>query len=222
MTIKIIIQNPKDGRIAFVDRGGRLRVQTELIPQNGHPQEQEPFRMFFENAGSNDLLVDGSVTPIDFVIPADPDNDTYIKTIAFELTDVGNGSLNEFGDSGAALTNGVQFCLLQDKGMVVLHDGIKTNYQLVQAGGFRPAFGATTNAFRASNVNGTSEGWSSFIDLAEIYGLPNGIRIPAGTTVTLAIRIRDDLSVGYTSFTCLATGFKRLDEQEIQEDNAAK
>ena len=218
MTVKFIIENPSNGRNAFVDRGGNLRVQTQSIPQNGHAQEQIPIRVFFENAGSNDLLVDGSVTPVDFTIDAVPDEDCYIKTLAFELTDVGNGDLNEFGNSGAALTNGVQICLLRDEGDVILHEGIKTNYQLVQAGGFVPAFGTTTNAFRASNVNGASEGWSSFIDLAKIYGLDHGIRIPRGTSITLAVRIRDNLSTGYTSFNCVATGFMRKDEAELQEE----
>ena len=217
MTLAFYINNPTDGRRAFVDKGGKLRVQSTTLPQNGQKQLQIPIRLFFENAGSNDMRVDGSVTNVDFTIDGFPDEDCYIKTIVLELTDVGNGSLNEFGDSGAALTNGVQICLLRDEGDIILHEGMKTNYQLVQAGGLRPSFGSTTDTFRASNVNGTSEGWSSFIDLAEIYGLHDGIRIPANTSITLAIRIRDDLSVGYTSFTCVANGFMRLDEVDTQE-----
>ena len=45
-----------------------------------------------------------------------------------------------------------------------------------------------------------------------------GVRIPADTTTTLTVRIRDDLSSGLNSFNCVANGFLRLDEKNIQEE----
>ena len=55
------------------------------------------------------------------------------------------------------------------------------------------------------------EGWASFMDFAEIYGLPNGLRIPKDTNIKLTIRIRDDCT-GASDFNCVAKGFKKLDE----------
>ena len=217
--IKTLIANPKNGKLAWVSPGGKLNVQSSDIPQNGQKMLQEPFTGFFTRASDSatNMNVNGAVTAQTFSINSDDTKDKYVKSLMIELTDGGNGLLNEWGDTNAALTNGVLIRLEQDIGNINLHEGIKTNYQLVQFGGFRPSFGATTTTFRASNVNSTNEGWSSFVDLAEVFGLPYGIRIPRNSTSKLSFIIQDDLTAVAT-FTCRANGFTRLDESEIQEE----
>jgi hypothetical protein len=71
-----------------------------------------PFRQYFTDNGrpdgSNDIRVVGTAAdPIDFYISARQDDDIFIKTIAFVISDA-QATLSNFGNIGA-LPNGVQF-----------------------------------------------------------------------------------------------------------------
>ena len=63
---------------------GSLYVTTSPFPPFV-TQLTRPLRQYFTTdgtpTGDNDLGQDGSVTNIDFCIPADPNNDIYIKHI---------------------------------------------------------------------------------------------------------------------------------------------
>jgi len=178
-------------------------VGTANVIAHPHPPLEEdvfvePFRQFFTDdglsTGSQDMLVDGSSTNVMFWIPADKTKDLYIKSISFVIADA-SAVLNKFGNI-TALTNGVLLEHVTQKGTTVLHDGIKTNFDMVQLCGGIPAFGDGTGAFRASNIISNSEGYLPVLDFNEIYGMPFGLRLRAGSTDKIVFTVRDDIGTG--------------------------
>jgi hypothetical protein len=167
-----------------------------------------PYREFLKNdAGSNDLAVDGSATEQTFYVEAIKERDIYIKTLSFVIAD-SSQSLNEFANTNGVLANG---CLLQwkssDVKTVDIHDALKTNWDFVRLCLGQPAFGATTDAFRASNVSSTSEGYIPFLDMAATFGLPYGLRLRRQTKDRIQMTIRDDCSAA-DQFDIIAYGLE--------------
>ena len=73
----------------------------------------------------------------------------------------------------------------------------------------QPAFGATTNAFIASNVSGLSEAVIPILDLTKILP-PFGIKLDKSSIQTLSLTVRDNCT-GVDQFDCIAYGFDRLE-----------
>ena len=199
------------------DTGNTLKISNEGtigVENHGHPPVVEkitvtPVARFFTDdgltSGSNDMRVAGSLAaPLEFYIPASPESDIYIGTVSFEITDAG-ATLNKFGNI-SSLTNGVKFSwVTRDKGEVVLDAGMKSNYEFIRLCGGTPSFGATTNAFKANNVNGSSEGYIPNLDISKVFKMPYGFRLRKGTKDKLVFTIQDDTS-GVDSFNAKAYG----------------
>lgn len=85
--------------------------------------------------GPGDLTVDGSVTPVEFWIEPAVDMEAFVITeFLIVLSDGGTPSLDEYGNQ-PTLTNGIQF-FLEIKGQLVLIAlPVKTNQELIEAGG---------------------------------------------------------------------------------------
>lgn len=199
---------------ARVTRDRSLSVINNNIPPEIVKSNVRIFRQFFTDdgtsGGSSDMRVVGSLaSPIDFYIPSSNDGDRYIDSISFVISDSGAG-LNQFGTL-AALTNGVElFYEDPELGDVVVHDGIKSNFDLIRlCGKGAPMIGGTTNAYRADKVVGNSEGYIPTLDFSDQFGIPWGVRIPKGSTLRLVIRIRDNTS-GVDGFNAIAYGFDRI------------
>lgn len=62
--------------------------------------------LYATNAGSNNLNVNGSVTPVAFTIPADATQDLVISALTFECF-AGNIRTDRFLDLNSELTNGI-------------------------------------------------------------------------------------------------------------------
>lgn len=154
------------------------------------------------------MAVDGSTTNVNFWVPAGQENDRYICRLDFVIADAGQG-LNEFANTNSALTNGCRFFYEDDLGEVDIHDALKTNWDFVRLAGGNPAIGATTDAFRASNVSGASEGYIPQLDLRTTFGFRWGLRLAFGTVQRLVITIRDDCTAA-DQFDVIAYGFERL------------
>lgn len=188
--------------------GGGLKINGEgeaSVVVHPHPPRDEdsvngtaiPFRQYFTDdgysTGSSDMKVNGSTTNQSFYIQAEEERDIYVGRVSIVIADA-SAALNKFGNI-TALTNGVEFkWTSRDLGETVIHEALKSNFDFVRLSGGSPAFGATTSAFRASNVSGASEGYIPQIDFSEIFGLPWGIRLRRGTTDKLVFTIRDDTS----------------------------
>lgn len=199
------------GNTARIDKEGTLHTVIHPHPPKGNVLEALPFRQYFTDngvsSGSNDMRANGSLTaPVEFYISADPDRDIHINSVSVEITDAG-ATLNQFGNIGA-LTNGVEFLWsTQGLGVETIHEGLKSNYEFIRLAGGQPAFGSGTTAFRANNVNGTFEGYIPYIDFSDIFGLPWGLKLRAGTNDRLVWRVRDNVS-GVESFNVIAYGIR--------------
>lgn len=201
--------------VQIVDGHGKgypVRIGTEgeqYVVVHPHPPKDEvespdPFRQYFTNNGSNDMLVDGSTTPVDFAINAVPEHDIYVGTMSVIIADAAS-TLNKFGNL-AELTNGVEiFWETQDRGVVQIHEGLKTNLDFMRLSGGEPAVGTGSDTFKADLSGGGADAYLPMIDIQDIFGLQWGLRLRKGTTDRLVIRIKDNVST-MDQFDCIAYG----------------
>jgi len=171
-------------------------------------QKVEPFRQFFTTdglpGGTNDMGVDGSVTAVDYFIPAIPEEDRYITSINFIVGYGMSGSPFQWAD-GTALTNGTRLFYTSLRGEVDIHDGIKTNQDL-----FRLSFSPITAAWEIRGVNANNDfGYFLSMDLTKL-GLPFGVKLDKDTSQRLVLRIRDNAGTDADSFNCIGYGFNRF------------
>lgn len=156
--------------------------------------------------GSGDMRVDGSSTTVEFSLAANPDKDTYVKTVQITIADAG-ATLNEFGNL-TALTNGCSVSWeTKDLGVAVIQSLLKTNWDFVKMSRGSPAFGDGAAAFRANNVTGNSEGYVPVIDMAYLFGTPWGLRLRAGTDDRVVLKVNDDIT-GVDEFTAQCSGMR--------------
>lgn len=192
---------------ALVSQKGELHVTSSEEPPL-RLQRIEPLREFLKtSADSKDMNVNGSVTEVDFFIESDEEKDTYITTISFLIADAG-ATLNEFGNL-SALTNGCRLFYSKQSGEIVIHDELKTNFDFIRLGLGTPPLGGATDAFRANNVSGISEGYIPSLNFKEVFGMPFGIKLDAGKLQRLVLTVRDDIST-VDAFDCIVYGFRRL------------
>jgi len=197
--------------LKITDQNAALVTDTRTPPVAN--STERIFRQFFTDdgtpSGSSDMLVDGSTDNVEFFIPAVSGADRYIREISWVIADQ-NAALNTFG-AISALTNGVEVTYEDPSfGNVTIHEGIKSNFDLVRlCGTGAPPVGSTTSAFRANNVVGNSEGYIAVLDFVTQFGLPWGVKIPADSTLKLVIKIRDNITA-IDGFNAIAYGFDRI------------
>lgn len=195
---------------ACVDVSNSVYTITTPAPPFGQEVYTRLFRQHLTAdgtaSGSNDMTVDGSSTNQTFFISADDEDDLWISRIDFLIADAGADN-NQFGNI-TALSNGCKLSYEDDLGEVIISDELTTNFSFVRLCGGNPAFGDTTNTFRASNIVGASEGYLPSLDFKQQFGMPWGIRLKAGTNQRLSITIRDNVSA-IDAFNAIAYGFTR-------------
>ena len=192
----------------------RVLDRGVLVTFNPNPpiieQKTIPFRQFFTDdgkpTGDRDMLVDGSVTNVDFTIPASQENIRYITSISWVIADAG-ANLNQFGNI-AVLTNGCSLFYERPDQEIVIHDELKTNFDFIRLSQGNPSFGSADDAFRGRNVIGLSEGYFPILDLTKLIP-PYGIGLNPNTQEKITFRIRDDVSP-IDQFDAIAYGFERL------------
>lgn len=211
MSIKSLIQDGRGrGNIVRVDEDGAMAVVVHPHPPKDDIDAAFPFRQYFTDdgtaTGSNDMRVNGSAAPIDFIVQSDPEINIYIKSVSVVIVDAG-ASLSEFGNL-AALNNGVEFYWeTQDQGIVTIADELQTNFDFVRLAIGEPSFGDGATAFTASNISGQSEGFLPVLDFQKIFGLQYGIKLRKGTKDRLFFRINDNIT-GIDEFNVIAYGIK--------------
>lgn len=198
---------------ASVEKSGAVSVVERPFPPFGVQQNVRPFRQFMTDdgtpTGSSDMLVDGSVTPVDFFVEAPQDQDLYVTRISFIVVDQ-NMSLNNFGNI-AALTNGVRLFYIDELGEVDIADALQTNFDIVRLCSGLPSFGDGTTAFIANNVDFISEGIIPILDLKDTFGFRWGLEFRNGSTQKLILRIQDDIT-GIDAMNVIVYGFLRLED----------
>lgn len=202
-----------NNRFARVDDQQGLVTSMALSPPD-IPQKNIVFRQFFTDdgtsTGSNDMGVDGSSTTQQFYIKSSDDDDRYITTLSWLLTCGAQPELYEFADIAGVLTNGCQLYYEHArKGIIYIHDAIKSNLDLVRLGLCEPAYGgAIADIYVARHLGATNDyGVMPVLDLRRLMP-PYGIKIERGTTQKLVFSIRDNCTAADV-FNCVAYGFDR-------------
>jgi hypothetical protein len=194
----------ENGQRLNIDKEGNLNVVAHKRPPINQDTTLLPLRSYFQNNGSRDMNVNGSVTSVDFSIKADNVREKSVKSMFISIVDAG-ASLSEFGNL-PALTNGVEFIWQsQDFGEIVIANELKSNFDFVAFAGGQPSYGNGATAFVAPNVIGNEEAILAFIDFQKLFGFEYGIPLRKGTKDKLLFRINDDTS-GVTAFTAIGYG----------------
>lgn len=97
-----------------VARRGSQRTGSPFDPIPGRDVVYNIARLE-DSGGSEDMVVDGSVTPVDFDYAPATDEIDYVESLMFMIDDNGNVPPNKYGSIATALTNGVQV-LIQTMG----------------------------------------------------------------------------------------------------------
>jgi len=205
--LKSAVVDAATGVAARVDPEGHLGVRSAGFPLPGEGLKAIPYAAYMTDAnGSSDMLVDGSVTPVEFAIRADPENEVYVKRLSLLISDA-TASLNQFG-AIAALTNGLLFQWTATGRQIDIAT-IHSNFDAVRFSGGVPAFGDGNNSFRANNVVSTSEAFLPVLDMQASFGFPWGLPLAAGSVEKLSLIVRDNVST-IDALNVIATGFQLL------------
>lgn len=207
MSLKTHLVGADDNTAVKVTDAHELVVNVSYDPII-QAARRKPFRQYFTDTGlstgSNDMGVDGSVTNVDFWIPAHHDNDRYISHLSIIVGYATPGQPNEWAD-GTALTNGIQLFFEQPIGSIDLHEGIKNNQDL-----FRLDSNTVSASWEVRHVNATNDyGYFINFDLTR-FAHPFGIKLDRGTTQRLVFCVKDNASAA-VSFNAVASGFDRFD-----------
>jgi hypothetical protein len=203
--------NIKDGKgkdnFAEVTNDNELLVIASPYPPF-EAQKVRPFRQYMTldglSSGSNDMGVDGSVTNVDFYIPAVSGFDRYITSLNI-LVGYGNSAQPfNFADS-TALANGCQLSYESLKGVVDVHEGLKSNQDM-----FRLTDDPITSLWELRGINASNDyGYLVALDLTTISS-QYGIKLDEGTSQKLVMKIKDDCT-NADSFNIIAYGFERFE-----------
>lgn len=184
---------------------GEISVTLHSHPPLVEEVESFPYSSWFEYAGSNDLRVDGSTTPVCFSIDAAYNRDIFVKTVSIRISDAG-ATLGEFGNL-AALANGITFSYYTPEiGEIVIQDEIKTNLDFIRVGINTPATGGGTDAFKADLTGGGADTYLPVIDFTTTFGYQWGVHLRKGTGSKICFYVNDDLSTGIDTFNIKGFG----------------
>jgi hypothetical protein len=154
---------------------------------------------------TNSMLVNGSVTKQYFWVDAEPGYDIYITSLSFLIADA-NATLVQFG-AITALTNGCRLFYENPEGAINIGTTLRSNFDIVRLCLGNPSFGSGTEAFRGSNVVGTSEAFIPVLDF-RTFGFKWGIRLLNNTEDRLAFEINDNVTA-LDALNVVAYGFRR-------------
>ena len=201
------IKDGKGGKAkaAVTENNELVVIQAPYPPFS--PQKVRPFRQYMTidglATGSKDMGVDGSVTNVEFFIPAIEGFDRYITAINILIGYGTSAQPFQFAD-GAALTNGCNIRYLSLQGSVDIHEGIKSNQDM-----FRLTDDPITSLWEIRGINATNDyGYLIGADLTTIGSL-NGIKLDEGTTQKISMIIKDDCT-NADSFNIITYGFERF------------
>ena len=130
MISSIISDGNGEGNKLGIKGEGEIGVVIHTHPPIRESRTGLPFRQYFTldgtANGSNDMIVNGAATPVEFCISAEEEFDRFVKYISIKIADAG-ARLDKFGALNA-LANGIEFAWQsQEQGDLIIHDGLKDN-----------------------------------------------------------------------------------------------
>lgn len=168
------------------------------------------------------MKVNGLVTPQKFIVQPNSEYDVYISSLTFLISAQATVDLEEFGGGiispGGRLTNGCKLYIESiENGEFVIAENIRTNFDLVNIGLFKPSFGIGSASFRVNTVISTLDsGYFSVVKFSD-YGYDReyagGLLLRKNSTDRIIFEIRDNLNRSNSeiqSFDAIAYGFKRI------------
>lgn len=199
------------GNKASVNGGGSLSVVVyDHPPLANNANVVVPFRSVMSQDGlgvTTDMRVVGTLaTPVEFSVLADPEEDIYIKSVAFTIVDAVS-TLSKFGNLTALINGCCLFWFTQDQGIVIIDDELKSNFDFVRLCAGQPAFGDSAGSFRASKVVGASEGYIPNLNISNVFGMNWGLRLRGGTNDKFTLAVQDD-TTGVDAFNVICYGTK--------------
>lgn len=153
------------------------------------------------NGGSNDMKVNGSVTPVDFTIPASSTTDIFIEDLIFDGQ--ANGiKFGQFLAQNIPLTNGLE--------ITIKSDDVTTIFPIIKSTeDFKNKWAALSgdgSHFRIDVQAGRDE-------MLAIFSFPNPFLLRvAGSFTTddfIRVRVRDNLTAGIQRLNFRAKGFEK-------------
>lgn len=153
---------------------------------------------FAKNAGSENLLVNGSVTPVTFSINASPDKERFITSLRFEA--LGNGiQMTNFLSQNGALTNGISVTIRSNDSEITF-PAIKSTAD------FFSLFARGPSDSDLYDVAGTDYFRATLTFSAPFQLYKQGT---FNTDDFINVTIQDNLTSGITRFRFIAFGFER-------------
>ncbi len=210
-----IVGGKNNDRVAEVDKCGASGVVVHPHPPLNQDEciQLLPFKQLLTLDGtantSGDMLVDGSVTNVEFFVSAIQGFDLYIKNLSIMISDKG-AALNKFGNI-AALTNGLDFFYeSQDTGKFVVETALQTNHDFVRLSLYQPMVGST---MKLVNATADQDSFIPVIDFNTIFGMQYGLRLRKNTNDRIVFTVKDDVT-GIDEFDIIAYGIKIKGEGE--------
>jgi hypothetical protein len=216
MALSVNLRDERTLKKNHINEQEALLVVNQGIAPYGLPSVQTIFRDYFRdstNSFAMNINPPAGGTEFKISAPADQNTERFIFTLSFLISGV-SAKPSQFG-SISALTNG---CNLEysstaaPNGVVSIGiSGLKTNFDFVRLCGGQPAFGDATTAFLGANVVGNVDAYFPILNIKQVFGTENGIRLRGSSSDKIVIRINDNIST-VTAFTCIASGYDRRKE----------
>jgi len=203
-----ILDGDGSGNEAHVTSEKALLV-TELPYPPLLPQKNQIFKQYLTDdgtpTGDEDMRVVASlISPADFYIKADDDDDCYITTVSFVIADEA-AKFSLFG-AIAALTNGCRFFYESDRAVVdIAYTPLRSNWDFVRMSLTKTPEGEMKVQ---KDVEGKVDAYVPVIDFTKIMP-PFGIKLDRGSNQRLVLQVRDD-TTNVDSFNAVVYGFNRF------------
>lgn len=177
---------------------GQLGISGSVVAGEGDVTGR--IIQFAENGGSSNLLVDGSITPIEFTINANPSKERFFTSLRFEALGNGIQFTNFLSQNGAlAIGQGVLVTIRSNDSQISLPE-IRTTED------FGSIFSRGASDFDVYDVSGTDY-FRATLNFAAPFQL-----YKQGTFATddfIKITIRANLTSGIVRFRFIGFGFER-------------
>lgn len=208
MSLKIQVQDGRGtGNTLRVNGEGEVGVVIHTHPPVDEEVQSYPFRQYFTDdgtsGGDNNMIV---ATATDFWIQASNTRDIFVKLLSIRIGDAAGVTLNAFGGITALSTGCSILYSNDDLGEVTIADQLKTNIDLIRIAPSTGSVGDGTSVYKLDVTGGgTEDSYLPFIDLAQVFGFPWGLRLKKNSNDKLIFRVSDDLT-GLVTFNMIGYG----------------